>query len=71
MNKRTPIHLVQFEPKVVWDSTEGETLRRTREAQAETLERILDSTITLHIATKFSADLVARRIACAEIRQGR
>jgi hypothetical protein len=63
------IQLVQFDPKIVWDSTEIEVLRRTREEQDKTLERILDSTVTVHVATKFDGDLVARRIASAEIRQ--
>jgi hypothetical protein len=69
VQKSKQIQLVQFDPKVVWDSTEPRMLRFAREAQSETLVRILDSSVTIHLATKFSADLVPRRIACAEIRR--
>jgi hypothetical protein len=70
VDRSKQIQLVQFEPKVVWDSTEVKPVRYTREAQSKTLERILDARVTVHVATKFDAALVARRIASAEISQG-
>lgn len=64
------VHLVQIDPKVIWDSTKSNSMRGTSEPQRDTLEKVLDCQITIHIATKFDSEMVAQRIACAEVRQG-
>ena len=71
MNRSGQIHLLQIEPKVVWDSTEAEMNRREQREQSETIDRLLDSALTLHIATRYDSLLTARRVTCAEVRRGR
>lgn len=64
------IRLVQIEPKVVWDSTQAEMIRTESDAQSGTIDKLLDSPFTVHIATRYNSRLAAKRVTCAEVRRG-
>lgn len=70
MQTSNSLQLVQIDPKVIWDSTEPQMVRIASDAQRCTIDRLLDSPLTLHVATKYDSRLAAVRVTCAEVRHG-